>query len=192
MPDKIVGSNAGSKFWFFQTSGDCEEAAFDTVYGEINGSRLHEASVEVAAEKIGVLAIPSSGGSNWYGPNGLAKLGAHYGITMTLAPHKLSTIEADLAAGAHVIALVNAETIWAAVPANLFSTPPAGMQWDFSNNTQPDHALVVDSIDETQHTVTLTDSGQTQGALETVPLATFDKAVAASGYEYAIATKNGK
>lgn len=191
--DTVVGNDTTAKYWFAQTSGDCEEAAFDAVYGDIKGSRMHEATVEVEAEKLGVLAIPSSDGSNWYGPDGLAKLGAHYGIKFTLGSHTLKTIEADLKAGDHVIADVNAETIWASLPLTAFPPLQPGYTWDFSQTTVADHALVVDSIDVTAGTVTLTDSGNAKGgAVETVRLSVFAKAMATSGQAYAVATKSGK
>lgn len=190
--DVIVGNNTGGKYWFTQTSGDCEEAAFDTIYGDVHGYRLHEASVEVAAEKLGVLAIPSANGSNWFGPDGIARLGAHYGIKLTVGAHKIATIEKDLKSGDLVIAQVNAETIWAAIPPADFATPPAGEAWDFTDTTAPDHAVVVDSIDETARTVTLTDSGQAKGALETVPITAFNQSMSTSGYQYAVTSKDGK
>lgn len=190
--DKIVGSNAASSFWFAQTTGDCVEASFDLIYGTIHGTRMHEATVIAEAQKLNVLGPNPANGSNWYGPDGIAKLGAHYGVAFTLGSHKISTIEADLAAGDHIIAQVNGETIWSAIPANLFPNPGAGMAWDFSDTTTPDHALVVDSIDETAGTITLTDTGQGMGRLETVSLATFSKAMAPGGYAYAVTSKSGK
>lgn len=197
--DTVVGNDTTAKYWFAQTSGDCEEAAFDAVYGDINGSRMHEATVEVEAEKLGVLSIPSADGSNWYGPDGLAKLGAHYGIKFTLGSHTLKTIEADLKAGDHVMAFVNAETIWATQNLTaIFGAPPAGDAWEPINAADGydmstgDHALVVDSIDLTTNKVTLTDTGSPAGAREVVSLSTFAKAVAGSGQAYAVTSKNGK
>lgn len=192
--DKVVGNDNGAKFWFAQTSGDCELAAFDTIYGDITGARMHEATVIAEGIKLGVVADGNpADGSNWFGPNGLAKLGAHYGIKFTLGSHKLATIETDLKAGDRVMAFVNGETIWAAQPAADLPTPPAGEAWDFSDTTDADHALVVDSIDLTAQTVTLTDSGNAKGgALEVVSIATFSKSMATSGYQYAVTSAHGK
>lgn len=182
--DVIVGSNGGAKYWFTQTSGDCEEAAFDTIYGDVHGYRLHEASVEVAAEKLGVLAVPSSAGSNWFGPDGLVKLAAHYGIKMTVGAHTTQTLEKYLAAGDHVMAMVNGETIWANDPT--FPPPPAGSAWDFTDRGDPDHAVVVDSIDETTGKVTITDSANPKQSIETVSLTAFRAAWAVSGYQLGV------
>lgn len=192
--DITVGNNAGAQYWFAQTTGDCELAAFDTIYGEIKGTRMHETTIIAEGIRLGVVVdgVPALG-SNWFGPNGLAKLAAHYGIKMTLGSHKLATIEADLKAGDHIMAFINAETVWATMPLTDLPPLPVGNAYDFSTQSAADHALVVDSIDETTQTVTLTDSGNAQGgALETVSVAAFSRAVATSGYQYAVASKNGK
>lgn len=179
--DVVVGSNAGAKFWFAQSTGDCEEAAFDTVYGEIKGSRMKESTVIAEAIKLGVLNPNTELGSSW---SLLPKLAKHYGIKLTLGSHTTKALEADLKAGDHVIAAVNAEQIWASVPPAQFSKPPPGRVWDFTQIFFPDHALVVDSINETRGTVTLTDSGSM--ALETVSLSVFRSAWSTSGYQLAV------
>lgn len=190
-PDVIVGSSSvAASMTFAQTSGDCEEGAADIIYGELNGSRLHEANIEVAAEKLGVLAVPSSLGSNWAGPDGIVKLFAHYGIKSKVGSHTIQTVEADLKAGDKIVAFVNADTIWSTLPVNtVFGTPPAGQAWvPITPDVNPvaDHALVLDSINETKSTATLSDTGI--GKTYTVSLATFRAAEAYSGYSYTVVT----
>lgn len=166
--DTIVGNNAAAAYWFPQTSEDCLEAAFDTLYGLHTGARMREVTVVNEALKLGVL-VSTAKGSTWAK---LPVLAHHYGMTITLGTHKIATIEADLAAGHHVIAAVNGATIWAAAG---YGTIPG---------TKSDHAVVVDSINITAGTVTLTDSATRP--LETVPLAVFDRAVATGGYSYGV------
>ena len=175
--DKIVGNNAAAQFWFQQTTGDCEEAAFDTVYGLIKGTRMHESTVVNEAIRLGVLSPDTTLGSSWGGPDGLPKLAAHYGIKLTLGAHKLATIEADLAAGDIVVADVNSTTIWN------YTNPGEYIQ---GQTEFGDHVVVVDSIDETAKTVTLTDSGPETGRLETVPLSVFNQSAILGGWNYGV------
>lgn len=176
--DKIVGSMAADKFTFTQTTGDCEEAAVDAVYGVIKGSRMHEATIIAEAQKLGVLSANPADGSNWYGPSGVVKLLAHYGIASSIGSHTIQTVESDLAKGDLIIANVNAETLWNSAFPN---------QYVIDNLTVADHALVLDQIDVTKSTATVTDSAV--GTSYTVPLAVFRAAVATSGFEYAVVTK---
>lgn len=183
-PDHIVGSNVASTYWYNQTTSDCMEAAFNSgIYAPIRGSRMREATVIAEAQKLHVMGANPAGGSSW---SGLPKLAAHYGIKITLGTHTIETIEADLAAGDHVIAFVDAETIWNNSLDFRAVYPPQ------ANSNLADHAVVVDSINVTRGTVTLTDSGPSTGATETVDLAAFGRAVATSGYNYAVASATGK
>lgn len=186
--DKVDGNTKAAAYVFTQTTGDCEEGSVDLVYGVINGTRMHEATVIKEAQKLGVLGTDTAAGSNWGGSDGVVKLLAHYGIKATVGSHTIQTIEADLAKGDQVIANVNAETLWATIPVNtLFGTPPAGEAWvPETPGSVADHALVLDSVDVTKSTATVSDTGA--GLTYTVPLATFRTAVATSGYSYAVIT----
>lgn len=175
-PDKIVGDNSAAAYWFPQSGFDCEEAAFDVIYGDIKGSRMHETTVDNEAIKLGV--YDPKLGSMWWG--GIDKLSAHYGIKMTTGNHKIATVETALAAGKHVMAFVDSAWIWNSQPSFLAKYLPE--EYDGA----PDHILVVDSINLTKHTVTLTDTGPSSGALETVSIDDFSAAVATSNYSYAI------
>lgn len=185
-PDVVVGNTAAASYWFAQTTGDCEEGAFDAVFGAIRGARMHEATVVAEAQKLGVMSHNTADGSNWVGPDGLAKLAAHYGIRMTVGAHTITTIETDLKAGDHVIAAVSAGIIWNNIPAFVAAD---GFQ---TVDPYGDHALVLDSIDETAKTVTLTDTGWAGGRAETVPLSVFNQSMTVSGYQYAVTTRTGK
>lgn len=168
--DKIVGNADGAAFVYTQSGGYCEEGAANIVYGELRGSRMHEATIVAEATKLGVY-IPAAGGSDWYG---LPKLLSHYGIKSTEGTHTLKTVEADLAAGDRVIAAVNGETLWAAAGYSFLNT-------DF---TSPDHAVVLDEVDETTGRVLVSDTGA--GASYVVTTAAWNKAVALGGYSYDI------
>lgn len=173
---------------FRQTTGDCEEAAVDIVYGVATGARLREATIIKEAQKLGVLGANTALGSHWYGPNGIVKLLAHYNLTSSIGSHTLSTIQTDLAAGDQVIAFVNAETLWDTLPLNtVYGPPPTGRTWQdgITPGTVADHALVLDALTPT--TATVSDSGL--GLTYTVPLAAFRAAVATSGYSYTVITK---
>lgn len=174
--DVVVGSNSASKFWFLQTTGDCEEASFDYVYGTIKGHRMKESTIDAEAQRLGVLNANPALGSYWLL---LPKLSKHYGITMTLGVHSTATLEAYLKAGKHVIATVDVERIWNASSAFLAAYPPQ------PDSGRIDHALVVDSIDETTTMVTLTDGSVKTGRLETVSLSTFR-----SAWNYQLAVSN--
>lgn len=169
----VDGTMTAARFTFVQTTGDCEEAAVDAVFGAVTGARMREATIIKEAQKLGVLSANPADGSNWFGPSGIVKLMAHYGIASTIGSHTIQTIEADLKAGRHVIANVNAETLWnSAFPG----------QYVVDDRATPDHAVVLDEVDVTRGTATVTDSAV--GLSYVVPLGVFRAAVATSGFEY--------
>lgn len=172
--DKIVGNNTAAASWYHQTTDDCVEASVNYIYGaEHHGNRMREATIDTEAVKLGVLNADTTKGSNWYA---LPILAAHYGMAFEQGPHTVATLEKYLAAGDHVIAVVNGELIWHTVnPTYAVTTLDA------------DHALVVDSIDITRATITLTDGGIPEGRAETIPLAVFRAAWSFGGYNLAVA-----
>lgn len=188
--DKIVGSvNAAAAINYRQNGGTCEEGAVNIVYGLDKGSRMHEATIVKEATKLGVY---DGSGSNWYGSNGIVELMSHYGIKSTIGSHTIQTIEADLKAGDHVIALVNEATILnSAFPGQWADADdPSGESFQSYDFVEADHALVLDQVDITTSVATVSDTGT--GMTYTVPLAVFRAAVATGGYQYDISSKNGK
>lgn len=185
-PDVIVGESVkAAAMTFTQSSGDCEEGAVDVIYGVLKGSRMHEATIVKTAQKLGVLDVDPSLGSNWFAPDGIDALFAHYGIVSKVGSHTIQTIEADLKAGDKIAAFVSAETLWNADLDFIFGAPPAGDDWaPYSTAEGADHALVLDSIDITKSTATVSDTGV--GKTYTVPLSVFRAAVATSNYSYAV------
>jgi hypothetical protein len=168
--DTIDGNGAASAYWYPQPGNDCEEASANIVYGLMTGARMRAATIDAEAVRLGIY-YPATGSAWWL----LPELLAHYHIASTQGSHSVATLEADLAAGDHVIAQVNAETIWHA----------EGLT--FTNaQTGPDHALVVDAVDVSQGTVWLTDTGRQGGALDAVPMSVFRQAWSTSNYSITV------
>lgn len=172
------------RFLVQQRDGDCEEMAADMVIGAIKGHRLKETTIDMYARNAGILLRDGTHygfGSNWFGPNGITKLMAHYGIRSTTAARSIKTIEADLAAGDRVIAFVNADTLW---NASAVVQTRYGHQGGPADLLAADHAVVLDQINTTASVATVSDSGA--GLTYTVPLKAWRAAVATSGNQYNI------
>lgn len=196
--DVIVGSNGAANFLFKQRDGDCEEGSTDAIIGAVKGARVKETTIDLYARNAGILGRDGTrygSGSNWFGPDGVVKLFAHYGLKATVGSHSIATIEKDLKSGDHVEAFVNANTLWATLTeaqlVETFGPAPAGDEWvtgpaAFPAGSDPDHAVVLDSINVTKSLATVTDSGT--GLTYTVKLSVWRQAVAASGSSYAVVT----
>lgn len=155
----IFGTTATSAYWVHQTTGDCLPMAAADVVGDKTGTRLTEAQA-VAAATVDGMYSPGKGGNLAVVPAFLRG----YGVTATsAAPLSFVGLEQSLAAGDSVIAAVNGGQLWAS----------SGAGTDSDGLNIADHAVVVDQINATAGTVTLTDSAYAGGALETVPLSVF-------------------
>ncbi len=164
-----------AQWWRHQHLEDCGPMSAADVVGQMTGNEPSEASIWAVAATMHstVHSGPVSLGLG-IAPEDLPKLLAHYGVKATLTdsttqdqtglPTGLKALEQYLAQGHAVIAGVNAETIW-------------HMSGD---TTVADHALVVTGIDIQAGVVHLNDSGIDTGRDEQVPIATFEKAWAAS------------
>lgn len=173
----VDGSLRASTYSWMQHGLDCQVMALNNVVFQITGARMSETRVVAYAESSGMYN-PATGSQPYLATSFLA----HYGVASSMGSHTISTIEADLRAGSAVMAFVDAEKLWN----TLSAATTAGYTWGADTNS-PDHALVVDEIDETNRTVTLTDSGTAHGAAEVVPLSVFQASVATSGWEYVVA-----
>lgn len=165
--DVIVGNTHAAKYWFPQSAQDCAEGSAAVIIGVLTSHEPTEAAITAYAQSQGWYT--PTGGTNaadipnlyWWGGT----------VPSTAQATTLAGLEYALGHGSMVVALVNGETIWADLG---FTTEVPG--------PTADHALVVDEINETKGTVTLTDTGNTKsGRLETVPLSVFGTAWATSG-----------
>lgn len=172
---------AGIADWHLQHYGDCGEMAAEVVIHEETGVTLSETRIDAYALKSGAMPNGLSGGTYI---TSIPSILGHYGVKSTEAPHSLTTIEADLKAGNRVIAYVDAGMIWNAdLPALAAYGYPAQ-----PDNGTPTHLLVLDSINTTAGTATLTDSGGPWGADEVVPLSVFKASWATGFYTTIVAT----
>lgn len=178
----VVGDElSGPADWHQQHYGDCAELASEVVIHEETGVELSAARIDAYAQKSGAMPDGLWGGT--YITSIPALLG-HYGVKATLGSHSISTVETDLQAGDRVIAYVDAGMIWnSELP--VLARYGYGAQGD---DGTADHVLVVDAINITNSTVTLTDSGGPWGASEVVSLSVFKAAWATGGYLTVVAT----
>lgn len=182
--DRIVGDVVSASYVWKQHDGDCEEGAAAAIIAAFTGHAVDEGQIEAKAVMAGILP-PSRQGSNWgRAPELFTTVGLHAAIqSLTLAQAELA-----LSSGARLEAAVNAETLWAAaVTAGQFPPAPAGYTWPaFHPGSDADHAVVLDQIDVTAQTATVSDSAT--GTTYTIPLTAWSTAVATSAGSYTVVT----
>ena len=167
-PIQIIDGNlAPALYWYQQAGNSCEPSALNFIIGAVKGARLKASTINAEAAKTTDFTV--GGGMSWQkGVNILA----HYGIKSTIGTHSLAYLEEALRTGHRVAALVDANKIWA--PLGWVATTDGSIGW---------HTVVVDEINVTGGTVTLTDSGPTIGQVETIPLADFLAGWAPGNYQ---------
>jgi hypothetical protein len=167
---------SADKYWEVQTSGDCVEQSVRKAVDMVEGrSVVSQKAIDLYAEALGIFS-PSVGTSSAWASD----LISHYGATFS-GPSAMSSLrlDTDLAKGAAVIVLVNAETLWT----------PQGYTVADPQTTLADHAVVVEAVNKSTGAVTLSDGGIPTGENEVVSWALFSKAWATSGYSATVVTK---
>lgn len=151
----VHGSYAASSFWKQQGASDCAPSSVRVVVGVVNGKAPSLKAIDAVAARVA-----------GYDDNGtqfelLPNVFAAYGIAARAGSTTLDNIRASLDNGHPVIADIDANPIWALSGLHGAADGPAA------------HAVVIERIDDTAHTVTLVDSGFAGGMTETVPTAIF-------------------
>lgn len=159
----VHGDTHASIYWRAQGPADCAPMAARVLVGELTGRVVGHADIDATAAR---LADYDADGTAF---EKLPAVLAAYGVSSrAVTGAGLDELRATLDAVGPAILLVNAETVWALDPA-LDETP----------GDEPDHALVLERIDDATHTATLVDSGS--DAAVSVPVPTLLSAWSASG-----------
>jgi hypothetical protein len=160
---------AAAQDWFLQKGeGYCLPASLTEVLSEVTGQPIPDESVVDA--RLTELGMPP-------GPDGLplcdgVALLQSFGVNAHIESGNISDLEHYLDQGRGIVLAVNADDIWYG------HNDPSDNLTDTAN-----HALIVTAIDDTRGVVVLSDPGNPAGNEETVPLAEFEQAWAASGNE---------
>lgn len=159
----VHGSYAASRLWKQQGAADCVPSSVRVIVGVLTGHAPSLKSVDSVARRVA--GLDANGTEFAKAPAIFAEYGVHAGYGATT----LDNVRASLDAGKPVVADIDANPVWALSGLRGAGTGPA---W---------HAVVVERIDDSAHTVTLVDSGWYGGVAETVPTAVFLTAWDASG-----------
>lgn len=163
VPVIVHGSTAAGAYWWQQGPADCAPMAARVLVGVATGRVVGPEQMDATAARV---AGYTSAGTDW---SRMPALLDAYGVASHVVNGAtLDDMRTTLDTAGPAIVLINAETVWARNPA-LIATP----------GTEPDHAVVLERIDDAAHTVTLVDSGAERE--ETVATPVFLEAWSASG-----------
>jgi hypothetical protein len=178
LPSTLVPAEIGSPaeyehYWFYQEhNGYCVPASLTQVIEAQTGLPIHGYSlVEKEASRLGIPAT----GLNFEQAQDILRtfdIPSHVEYAGSTGAAAIDTLAGYLEHGTNIIVGVNANPIW-------YGTQDSPQD----PHGEPDHALVVSSINPGTGTVTLSDPGIPSGNEEVVPLEVFQDAWSASGYQ---------
>lgn len=161
-PSSTVGNLAPAAHWQLQTAEDCAEMSAAAIIGTLTGHTPSEAEITAAAGLIG--GYDPAVGTEM---STLTPLFMSYGLVAAVEPSLTwGQVTTLLQHGYRLQAVVNGQTLW----------HDSGLRTDIAPTTVMDHAVVLDSIDQTRGLVHLTDSALKGGADEVVTSAQFASA----------------
>jgi LysM repeat protein len=155
-------------YWFKQTMEDCVPASVTQVLSEAVGHPVPEQEVIDRMIQLHMTLFTATDGVDFHDAEALLR---SFGIPSHTEEHvSLSTLAGYLDEGRSVVLGLDPDPIW------YHGKPDAG----------EGHAVMITSIDETNGTVTLSDTGTPDGNMETVPLNVFMHAWGEKGNELVV------
>ena len=170
---EVAGSpTEASQYWFNQAeNGNCVPSSVAMIVSQYTGDALlSEQEFLDMAHDMGLLVYDETGGYGITDAGALALLEAA-GIPAELETGDMGSLEQALEDGKGVMLFIDSGEIW---------------YGESSEDNASDHAVVVTGIDEEAGVVYLSDPGNPNGNIETVPIAVFEDAWADSGYSMVV------